>query len=186
MGAWHTEYPSDPPLTIHVNLSPRQMQRGDLVALVRDVLQETGIPPQSLTLEITENSLIAQGEGPTGLLERLHDLGVQLCIDDFGTGYSSLSYLHRFPIDSLKIDRSFIHQMGTNAENLELVRTIVALTHSLGIAAVAEGTETAAQLDQLRDLACKYAQGWAFGAAVDATQAGLFLLNMPVSLKPSP
>lgn len=172
---WRDQYPTIPLLKMHVNLSPRQFQHGDLLQQVVGILQETGIPAQSLTLELTEGALIVQGDEPGGLLQQLHALGVQLCIDDFGTGYSSLSYLHRFPIDSLKIDRSFIHQMSINAENLELVRTIVALTHSLGITAVAEGTETLDQLAQLRDLACHYAQGWAFGAAVDATHATALL-----------
>jgi diguanylate cyclase (GGDEF)-like protein/PAS domain S-box-containing protein len=172
---WHAQYPTEPLLNIHVNLSPRQFQHGDLVQQVVDILQETRIPARTLTLELTESALIIQGDEPGGLLQQLHALGVQLCIDDFGTGYSSLSYLHRFPIDSLKIDRSFIHQMGVNAENLELVRTIVSLTHSLGITAVAEGTETVDQLAQLRELACNYAQGWAFGAAVDAAHATALL-----------
>src|ERR671939_778286 len=141
------------------------------MAQVDNVLRKTGLNPRQLKLEITEGAVMENIDTATEMLRHLRDLGVQLAIDDFGTGYSSLSYLHRFPIDTLKIDRSFVTQMTDNAENAEIVRTIVTLARSLDMDVVAEGVETREQLRQLSSLGCDYGQGYLFSKAVAAGQA---------------
>jgi diguanylate cyclase (GGDEF)-like protein/PAS domain S-box-containing protein len=150
------------PLFVSVNLSSRQFAQPDLVEQVSLILQETNLHPRYLKLEITESVVMQNAEVATTMLQQLKKLGIQLAIDDFGTGYSSLSYLHRFPIDTLKIDRSFINRIDIDGENLEIVRTIVTLAWNLGMDVIAEGVETAKQLAQLKALKCEYAQGYFF------------------------
>ena len=162
MRQWHERFPSDPPLSISVNLSGKQFAQPDLVEQVKAVLDDTGIDPRGLKLEITESVVMENIETTTALLWKLRELGIRLSIDDFGTGYSSLSYLHRFPIDTLKIDRSFVSRMVDNNENMEIVRTIVMLAKNLGMDVVAEGVETKDQLEQLRKLECENGQGYLF------------------------
>ncbi|HEX8144889.1 MAG TPA: EAL domain-containing protein [Pyrinomonadaceae bacterium] len=162
MRQWQLLFPSDPPLSISVNLSGKQFAQPDLVEQVKAVLEDTGIDPRGLKLEITESVVMENIEMTTALLWKLRELGLRLSIDDFGTGYSSLSYLHRFPIDTLKIDRSFISRMIDNNENKEIVRTIVMLAQNLGMDVVAEGVETKAQLEELRRLQCENGQGYLF------------------------
>ncbi|HEX2095430.1 MAG TPA: EAL domain-containing protein [Longimicrobiaceae bacterium] len=157
---WHDRFPEDRSLDMSVNLSPKQLVDPDLVASVARTLQETGVDATSLQLEITESALIHSTEPVTATLRQLRAMGVRLHMDDFGTGYSALGYLHHFPLDALKIDRSFVGRMDTDSKNSQLVRTVVSLAHSLGIAAIAEGVETEAQLAGLRGLACEYAQGF--------------------------
>ncbi len=166
MQRWQAIFPSDPPLSISVNLSGRQFTQNDLIQKVADILSETKILPNSLKLEITESVVMENIEMATGMLKELRALGVQLSIDDFGTCYSSLSYLHRFPIDTLKIDRSFVTDMSENNENTEIVRTIVMLAQNLGMDVVAEGVETNEQLALLRKLGCEYGQGYFFSKPV--------------------
>jgi diguanylate cyclase (GGDEF)-like protein/PAS domain S-box-containing protein len=162
MREWQQRFPSDPPLSISVNLSGKQFAQPDLVEQVKAVLEDTQIDPRGLKLEITESVVMENIEMTTALLWKLRELGIRLSIDDFGTGYSSLSYLHRFPIDTLKIDRSFVSRMVDNNENKEIVRTIVMLAQNLGMDVVAEGVETKAQLEELRQLECENGQGYLF------------------------
>jgi len=153
-------------LSISVNLSVKQLVQPELVADVADALATTGLDPSALRLEITESVIVGNAEQMVQMLSRLHELNVQLYMDDFGTGYSSLSYLHRFQIDTLKIDRSFVSAMGARGENSEIVRTIVTLARNLGIDVIAEGVETPEQLAQLRALGCAHVQGFLFSAPV--------------------
>jgi EAL domain-containing protein (putative c-di-GMP-specific phosphodiesterase class I) len=147
-------------------------------------LQEFQLPPRCLKLEITESVFSDNLDAAVGLLTQLRELGVQLSIDDFGTGYSSLSYLQRFPIDTLKIDRSFVTQMMENEENLAIVRTIVALAQNLGMDVVAEGVETEDQLRLLRKLECENGQGYLFSTPLDTQQLDQFIANCNVSQSP--
>jgi diguanylate cyclase (GGDEF)-like protein/PAS domain S-box-containing protein len=162
MREWQERFPSDPPLCISVNLSGKQFAQPDLVEQIKAILADTGIDPRGLKLEITESVVMENIETTTALLWKLRELGLRLSIDDFGTGYSSLSYLHRFPIDTLKIDRSFVSRMVDNNENMEIVRTIVMLAKNLGMDVVAEGVETKEQLQHLRKLECENGQGYLF------------------------
>jgi diguanylate cyclase (GGDEF)-like protein/PAS domain S-box-containing protein len=158
---WQERYPGTPPLTISVNLSTREFFHPKLVA---EVLGESEIDPASLQLEITEGAMTTNGSSSADhRLRNLKRMGVQLAIDDFGLGYSSLSYLKRFPVDFLKIDRSFIAELGRGpngiAKDTEIVKAMIELTHALGLKVIAEGVETAEQLAQLRDMNCEFAQG---------------------------
>ena len=170
---WQDARPAgEAPLTMAVNLSAKQFAQPELADQVERVLRATGLKPASLKLEITESVIMQHTEVVTHTMRRLKALGVQLHIDDFGTGYSSLAYLHRLPLDGLKIDRSFVTP-GAGAESLQLVRTIVAMAHALGVAVVTEGVETAELVSELRGLKCEYGQGYFFsrpleGAAVEA------------------
>jgi diguanylate cyclase (GGDEF)-like protein/PAS domain S-box-containing protein len=156
------------PLSICVNISGKQFAQAGLIEQIMQTLDDTGLDPRALKLEITESVVMQNVESASGMLEQLRNLGVQLSIDDFGTGYSSLSYLHRLPIDTLKIDRSFIGRITENNENREIVRTIIMLARNLGMVVTAEGIETREQLDMLRDLKCDSAQGYLFSRPVDA------------------
>jgi diguanylate cyclase (GGDEF)-like protein/PAS domain S-box-containing protein len=167
MRRWQGQYPSEPPLSVSVNLSIRQFTEPDLIGQVRRILEETGLGPRSLKLEITESVVMENIDAATAMLHELRELGVQLSIDDFGTGYSSLSYLHRFPIDTLKVDRSFVMRMADNNENIEIVRTIIMLAQNLGMDVVAEGVETREQLALLRKLGCEHGQGYLFSKPCD-------------------
>ena len=152
MQEWRRQLPSERALTMSVNLSGKQFSQPDLTEQIAAILRETGLPPSCLKLEITESMVMENIDTAIGMLTQLRALGVELSIDDFGTGYSSLSYLHRFPINTLKIDRSFVSRMLDNTENEEIVRTIVTLARSLEMNVVAEGVETRGQLEQLRAL----------------------------------
>ncbi len=171
MNLWQKGFPVDPPLYVTVNLSSKQFSQTSLLSKVAMILQETGVIPHSVKLEITESVVMENIDTATDMLQQLRDLGVQLAIDDFGTGYSSLSYLHRFPIDTLKIDRSFVTRMTDNSENAEIVRTIVVLAQNLGMDVVAEGVETNEQLVLLQKLGCENGQGYFFSKPVAPTGA---------------
>ncbi len=162
MGEWKRSSPAMRPLTVNVNLSPRQFSLPDLVGHVDEVLDETGLEAGCLRLEITESALMENPDTATRILLQLQLLGVQISLDDFGTGYSSLSYLQRFPIDTLKIDRSFIGGLDREQENLEIARTIVTIGRNLGKEVVAEGIETDRQLELLREIQCEKGQGFYF------------------------
>jgi len=157
--AWLDERP-DSPLVMSVNLSPRQFAQPTLVAEITDILEITGLPADRLELEITESILLDEGESSAAALRALRKLGVGLVLDDFGTGYSSLSYLRRLPLNTIKIDRSFIDGLDSDDANLPIVQAVIALAHGLGIDVVAEGIETAGQLACLRGLACDRGQGF--------------------------
>jgi diguanylate cyclase (GGDEF)-like protein len=165
---WQREYPSDPPLTMNVNLSRRQLLQADLLDQIRCILARTKLPPESLQLEITESSILENPEAAIEFLNHLKSLKIGLCVDDFGTGYSSLSSLQQFPVNVLKIDRMFIHGMGLDGEKDEIVRAVVSLAHSLRMQVVAEGVETEGQLQRLRAMKCDYGQGYLLCHAQDA------------------
>lgn len=162
-----------------VNLSSKQVSQPQLVNEIRDILDETNVDAKHLKLEITESAVMENADMAARLLKRLKALGVQLSIDDFGTGYSSLGYLHRFPVNTLKIDRSFVGRIGEAAENIEIVRTIVSLAENMGMEVVAEGVETLSQLSQLRKLNCKYGQGYLFSRPVDAESVTTWISRKP-------
>jgi diguanylate cyclase (GGDEF)-like protein len=164
-------------LIISVNLSGKQLMQPDLIERIEEVLHESQINPWHLKLEITETVVMENPELAAVTLAKLRSLGVRLSIDDFGTGYSSLSYLNRFPVDTLKIDRSFVTSMNAADENLQIVKTIVTLAGNLGMQVVAEGVETEEQLEQLRSLKCQYGQGYFFSKPLEVSDADLFVLN---------
>ena len=177
MSKWTRDYQPDGTLTMSVNLSGKQFTQPDLTGQVADILTETGLPAKCLKLEITESMVMENIDTAVNMLTQLRELGVELSIDDFGTGYSSLSHLHRFPINTLKIDRSFVMRMTDNGENGEIVRTIITLARSLEMSVVAEGVETPMQLEQLRSLDCDYGQGYLFSRPVGTEQALQLLVN---------
>lgn len=174
---WQEQFPRLP-LTISVNLSSQQLNQPNLVSQVEDILHQVGINGQGLKLEITESAAMDDAEATIDLLQRLKDLNLRLSIDDFGTGYSSLSYLHKFPVDTLKIDRSFISQMGNGKDDTAIVQTILVLGHSLGMDVVAEGVETPAQQQVLQQLGCDYGQGYLFSKPLDSAAATQLLAEL--------
>ena len=159
---WQASWPQGTPLSVAVNLSGKHFGHPALVEQITTVLSETGIDPAHLKLEITESAVMENAETAILMLKQIKETGVQISIDDFGTGYSSLSYLHRFPIDQLKVDRSFVSAMEENTENGEIVRTVIALAKALNLKVVAEGIESIHQYHQLRVLGCEYGQGYLF------------------------
>ena len=172
---WHGRYPSDPPLTMSVNLSARQFRQADLVTTVSGVLEETGLDPRSLILEITESAVMDDARANAETLRELKALGVRIAIDDFGTGYSSLAYLKRFPVDFLKIDRSFVDGLGEDPDDEGIVSSVVNLAHTLNLRAVAEGVETEQQRALLRHMECELAQGFYFSKPSTAEAASALL-----------
>ncbi|GAB1693310.1 putative bifunctional diguanylate cyclase/phosphodiesterase [Krasilnikovia sp. M28-CT-15] len=170
LSRWIAERPADArELHVSVNVSVRQLRDGALVDVVRDVLAETGLPPQALWLEITESGVMEDLDTALATLHSLRALGVVLCIDDFGTGYSSLSYLNRLPVGIVKLDRSFVSEVGESGANEPIVRAVLAMTGAMNLRVVAEGVETEVQRDWLRSQGCDLAQGWYYGAAKVAT-----------------
>jgi EAL domain-containing protein (putative c-di-GMP-specific phosphodiesterase class I) len=171
MRAWHSSYPTNPPMTVSVNLSARELDEPGLVDSVRDVLVETGLDPAHLVLEITESLLLVDLPATVGILSALRALGVRLAIDDFGTGYSSLSYLENLPVDILKIDKSFVDRIGESPADIPgvedpnqsvMVSAISQLGHALHLDLIAEGIEQREQVSTLQGLACQYGQGYYF------------------------
>jgi len=165
---WQSKFSGDVPLTINVNLSSRHFLQSDLLNQCRTILYRTNLARNSLYLEVTENTMIPNPEAAIELMYQLKKLGIKIALDDFGTGYSSLSYLHRFPLDSLKIDRSFVARV---MEDDELVRTILTMGRNLGLKVVAEGVETLEQANKLRSMGCEYVQGYYFSVPVTAEEA---------------
>ena len=159
---WQNKYGSARPLSVAVNLSGKHFGHPALVEQIKTVIAETGIDAASLKLELTESAVMDNAETAILMLKQIKETGVRISIDDFGTGYSSLSYLHRFPIDLLKVDRSFVSAMEENTENGEIVRTVIALAKALNLKVVAEGIESIHQFHQLRILGCEYGQGYLF------------------------
>jgi diguanylate cyclase (GGDEF)-like protein/PAS domain S-box-containing protein len=162
MSTWRALSKAYLDLTMSVNVSAKQLLQPHLVEEMRKLLTETALPPEALKLEITESAVMADPAAAAEMLQRIKSLGIRLAIDDFGTGYSSLSYLHRFPLDTLKIDRSFISGDGEGSEGMEIARTIMPMAKTLRLDVVAEGVETIEQVGLLRRLQCKYAQGYFF------------------------
>jgi diguanylate cyclase (GGDEF)-like protein/PAS domain S-box-containing protein len=177
LSEWQRLYPQHRRLSMSVNLSSRQFSQSGTIELLRDVLQETGLSPAFLKLEITETAIMENTESAMDTLLQLKSMGIQLSVDDFGTGYSSLGYLYRFPMDILKIDRSFISRVDTDGEKLELVRTIITLAWNLGMDVIAEGVETTKQLAQLKMLKCEYGQGYLFSKPMSPADTNIFLVQ---------
>lgn len=171
LAAWTRELPQARAPRLSVNLAVRQMAMDGIVEEIAGILSESGVSPASLKLEITESGVMEHVELALDVLRRLKALGLALCVDDFGTGYSSLSYLHRLPADFLKVDQSFVGAMDTNNESREIVSTILRLAHGLGKQVIAEGVETAAQWRILREMGCRYGQGYHFAKPAPATEA---------------
>ncbi|MBI2385763.1 MAG: EAL domain-containing protein [Elusimicrobia bacterium] len=171
MRAWQRSHPEHPPMQVSVNLAGRQFAQPDLPEQIAAVLAKTGLDHGSLKLEVTETVIMEHSAAAAAVLGRLRSLGIKLLMDDFGTGYSSLSYLHRFPVDTLKIDASFVRRMDVDRKDADIIGAIVTLAHTLGMDVVAEGVENAEQLAQLRALGVEYGQGYHFGRPVDAAAA---------------
>lgn len=171
LARWQQAFPQTPTLEMSVNLSVRQFQDQNLPQEIRKILNETGIPPNTLLFEVTESVLVVDPISALAIVEELRRLGVGLKIDDFGTGYSSLSYLHRLPFDTLKIDKSFISTMGQDHSAYEIVKAIINLARNLGLQVVAEGVETRNQADELREMGCEYAQGYLYAPPLTSDAA---------------
>ncbi len=174
---WQLVFTKFESLTINVNISGKQFAQSDFVEQIQGVLAETDLAPESLKLEIIESVLIDNYSAANGKFSRLNDVGVQLEIDDFGTGYSSMGYLQHFPVHTIKIDRSFIREMGNGKKASELVRAMVSMAHDLGMDTTAEGVETEEQLNELKNLTCQYGQGFLLSRPVDSTSAERILAD---------
>jgi diguanylate cyclase (GGDEF)-like protein len=173
--AWQRRVPGAEHLSVHVNLSPRGLQQPGLAEEIGETVRASGLAPDDLVLEITETTLVHDADAAAIELSKLKDLHVELALDDFGTGFSSLSHLYEFPIDIIKIDRSFIASLGVDARRPELVKALVELGKTLGLVVVAEGVEQAVQLDYLRSIGCERAQGYYFAKPLPADQMETFL-----------
>ncbi len=167
---WHHRESSGARGSVEVNLSARQIDDPRIISTVEGILARTGLPPEQLTLEITESALMKDAASALVVLRALKEIGVLLAIDDFGTGYSSLSYLQHFPLDMLKVDRSFVQALGVSSEGEEIVAAVIKLAHALGLKVVAEGVETTEQLDVLRSFECDLAQGYLFSKPLPASE----------------
>jgi len=172
---WQTRHRGQQPLVMSVNLSARQFQHPTLIDDIARVLRETGLEPKTLKLEITESVVMQRAESTVATLQELKRLGVQLAIDDFGTGYSSLSYLKRFPVDTLKIDRSFVASIEDDSQDTAIVNAVLALATALNLTVTAEGIETLEQLRRLHALGCDRGQGYYFAKPLPATAIGALL-----------
>ena len=166
-----------PPIQMAVNVSARQFNQENFIETVSGILTTTGLDPRCLKIELTEGTLMQNGHATVAMLDRLHAMGVQLSIDDFGTGYSSLSYLKRFPIDQIKVDRSFVTNITTDPNDAALASAIIAMSHSLGIQTVAEGVETEAQLEFLHQRDCDQIQGYLFSRPLPAAEFARFFAD---------
>ncbi|QZZ19262.1 EAL domain-containing protein [Leptothermofonsia sichuanensis E412] len=171
MRHWQMQLPQATHFTISVNISGKQFSQPNLIEQVKHILRETGLDACCLKLEITESVLVANADIAIRMLQQLQALGIQLSIDDFGTGYSSLSYLHRFPMNTLKIDRSFTKSIGADPKKLGIIKTVVSLAQNLGMDVIAEGVETSEQVSQLKVLNCTSAQGFFFSKPLDEKTA---------------
>jgi diguanylate cyclase (GGDEF)-like protein/PAS domain S-box-containing protein len=181
---WQTEYPETEPLVVSVNLSARQFQHPRLAAEIAETLFHTGLDPAHLKLEITESVMMQDAKATIGTLWELKELGIQLAVDDFGTGYSSLAYLKRFPIDILKIDRSFVDRLGRDPEDTAIVRAVITLAKTLNLAVTGEGIETIEQVLQLQALGCERGQGYYFAKPLtDQALRERLLMHIPQEIQ---
>ncbi|BAI93656.1 hypothetical protein N39L_55950 [Limnospira platensis NIES-39] len=169
LAIWHQKYCQNPPFMLSINLSTRQFSQVNLIECVDQILTETGVDRNCIKLEITESAIMDDVDEAIALLEQLKSLGIKLSMDDFGTGYSSLSYLHRFPIDTLKVDQSFVRRMDDSQQNTEIVKTIIMLGHNLNMDIVAEGIEAEGNVQTLKNLNCEYGQGYFFSKPLPVT-----------------
>jgi diguanylate cyclase (GGDEF)-like protein/PAS domain S-box-containing protein len=177
---WAEKYKRPEPHFMAVNLSSKQFSQGDMIEVVSEIVGRCGFNPHYLKLEITESVIMENTESANSMLLQLKQLGISLSMDDFGTGYSSLSYLHRFPLDTLKIDRSFVSHMSAHTKNSEIVGTILSLASGLSMNVVAEGVETAEQLETLREMGCASAQGYFFSRPLTAQGIEELLAREPL------
>nr|WP_232826134.1 PAS domain S-box protein [Cyanothece sp. BG0011] len=177
---WHKQFPNYSHLKVGVNLSSKQLKYTNLIDTIDQILKESQLDSKHLKVEITETLLMENLQAATEILLKIQERDIEICLDDFGTGYSSLSYLHRFPVNTLKIDRSFVMLMEPNNENSEIVRAIVSLAHILGLDIIAEGVETQLQLDQLRRLGCEQGQGYFFAKPLPPEEVENLLKNSPM------
>ena len=177
LAIWKTKFPDHLPLKISVNLSARNFMQANFIEEIDLILMQTGLDANSLTLEITESMLIENINKTIDLLTKVKSRNIQVSIDDFGTGYSSLSYLHLFPLDNLKIDYSFVSKMQNEERNYQVVSTIISLGHHLGLAIVAEGIETAQQMQWLKELGCEFGQGYLFSKPISAQDIETYFLT---------
>jgi EAL domain-containing protein (putative c-di-GMP-specific phosphodiesterase class I) len=168
MAEWHKSLLFDPPLTISVNISGKHIVQPDLIETIVQILTETGLHPQFLKLEITENVILEDNQLTIEVFKELQKLGIQVQIDDFGVGYSSLNYLSQFPINALKIDRSFVRHMLDDNNQMEIVQAIVMLTQRLGVDVIAEGVESTGQMDILESIGCEFGQGYLVSRPMDS------------------
>ena len=173
--AWQKRVDSD--LTVSVNLSARQFSQPDLVSTVVQVLEESGIKPETLELEITESNAMQNAENTIRTLRELKNLGVRISMDDFGTGYSSLNYLKRFPIDTLKLDQSFVRDVTTDNRDAAIVSAVISLAHSLNLQVVAEGVETEEQLAFMSQQRCDRIEGFFFSSPMSTEELEPYLLE---------
>lgn len=171
MQTWRETIPHAHELTISVNISGKHLAHAELPGEIERILQATGLPPENLHIELNENAILDQDKYFANFMDNLRRLGIQVQIDDFGIGYSSLSYLTNFPIHALKIDQTFIKKMVEDESQLQIVRSIVNLTHRLGLGVIAEGVETDVQLDQLRQMECEFGQGFLISKPLEVTEA---------------
>jgi EAL domain-containing protein (putative c-di-GMP-specific phosphodiesterase class I) len=171
--------PDEIPVVVSVNLSARQVSEPDLVPTVARLLEETQVDPRQIALEITETVLVEDTTTAAKTLQELEQLGVRLVLDDFGTGYSSLGYVKRFPLAYLKIDRSFVAELGGDGRNEAIVSAISEMARALGARVVAEGVETEAQLDGIRKLGCELAQGYLFSRPVPPDEIDALIRTNP-------
>ncbi len=178
--AWQVE--GLPPIVISVNVSPRQFRQDDIVATIAEALGQSGLDPRFLQIELTEGLAMHDAEKYVGMLGRISALGVQIAVDDFGTGYSSLSYLKRFPVDHLKVDRSFVRDLPADPDDAAIVQAIIALGHKLGLKVVAEGVETVEQYDYLRRSLCDEMQGYYFSKPLIASDLGAMLADQSAEI----
>lgn len=176
---WQEQKLTQEPLTISVNLSGRQFSQSNLIEQIDEIFQKNQLSPQSLKLEITESVLINNSQSAMAIIQELKKRQIQLSLDDFGTGYSSLSYLHCFPINTLKIDKSFVKRMEESQKNMGLVPAIMSMAHTMGIKVIAEGIETSGQLAQLRALNCDFGQGYLFSRPVESKLASALIMADP-------
>ncbi|MHB8354969.1 MAG: EAL domain-containing protein, partial [Burkholderiales bacterium] len=157
-------------LVLAVNVSAREFRQVDFVAQVRAAVQRHAIRPELLKLELTESLLLEDIEDTIAIMNALNEIGIQFSLDDFGTGYSSLQYLKRLPLDQIKIDQSFVRDVAVNSGDKAIVRTILAMAHSMNLAVIAEGVETREQLQMLLNMGCTHYQGYLFGKPVPIEQ----------------
>jgi EAL domain-containing protein (putative c-di-GMP-specific phosphodiesterase class I) len=176
---WQQRYPRAVPLSLSVNLSVKQFAQPDFVAHVAGTVRSSGLDPRCLKLEITESVAIDDPDRTRGMLEELRKLGVRMYLDDFGTGYSSLGHLHQLSLDAIKIDRSFVRRMSEGPIHLQLVHTVRDLARNIGVTVIAEGVETAAQLEALRGIGCESAQGYLFSRPVPVEEVAQLLERDP-------
>jgi diguanylate cyclase (GGDEF)-like protein len=177
--AWQDEHGTEAPASIAVNVSALQLSAPRILETVTNVLSRWSWPPEHLVLELTETVLMDDATEAQAMLLRLKQLGVQLAIDDFGTGYSSLSYLHRFPVDQVKLDRSFVTGIASDGEGSPIARAVIDMSHALDITVTAEGVETVEQLEGLRSLGCDRAQGYLFAKPLDSDAFSALLAQRP-------